>query len=300
MDVNSVDQILDLYLSHLGVEKGLSKNSLESYARDLQAFFDHVQGQRKVGPLDVRDEDLRLFLIEQHRQGKAPRSLARMVSSLRGLYRFLMREGVLSVDPTRTLETPRIGTSLPKDLSLKEVDALLAQPDPSSPLGIRDLAMLQLMYATGLRVSELVNLKINDLHLDVGYLAAYGKGSKERLVPIGEVANDKVKEYIRSVRPAFTKGARIPYLFLNRSGKRLSRQGFWKLLKRYALQAGIRSQIMPHSLRHSFATHLLEHGADLRSVQLLLGHSSISTTQIYTHINRERLKRIYDRYHPRA
>jgi integrase/recombinase XerD len=156
------------------------------------------------------------------------------------------------------------------------------------------------MYATGLRVSELVNLKVNDLHLDVGYLATFGKGSKERLVPIGEVAHEKVDDYIRSVRPTLSKGTKIPYLFLNRSGKRLSRQGFWKMLRRYALEAGIRSHISPHSLRHSFATHLLEHGADLRSVQLLLGHSSISTTQIYTHVNRERLKRIYDRYHPRA
>ena len=300
MDGESPERLLDLYLSFLGVEKGLSVNTREAYARDLHSLFDYLELQGLNNPLEVRPEQVRLFLIGQHEQGKSPRSLARMVSSLRGFYRFLVREGVLSSDPTSLLEAPKRGASLPKDMSIAEVDSLLSQPDQSTPLGVRDQAMLDLMYATGLRVSELVNLKVNDIHLEVGYVVAYGKGGKERLVPMGEVAVERLKGYLYGVRPALARGSKIPYLFLNRSGKKLSRQGFWKILRRYALQAGIRSRITPHSLRHSFATHLLERGADLRSVQLLLGHASISTTQIYTHINRERLKRIYDRYHPRA
>ena len=206
----------------------------------------------------------------------------------------------MAEDPTELLEVPRLGAPLPRDLTLEEVDRLLAQPDPAEPLGVRNQAMLEVLYATGLRVSELLALRLQDLNLEVGYDVAYGKGKKERLVPVGEVALEKLKDYLSRVRPGLTKSARAPYVFLNRSGRRLSRQGFWKLLHRYALQAGISSPVTPHVLRHSFATHLLERGADLRSVQLMLGHASISTTQIYTHLNRERLKQIYQRHHPRA
>ncbi len=296
----SAETWLDSYLSYLSIEKGLSIHTLDAYARDIRALFDYLDTSGNHDPLEVRAEQIRLFLIAQHQQGKSSRSLARLVSSIRGFYRFLLREGALLNDPTASIESPKRKMSLPKDMTLDEVDALLAQPDPTSPLGIRDQALLDLMYATGLRVSELVNLNVNDVHLEVGYLAAYGKGSKERLVPIGEVAIERLKTYLTEVRPKLAQGNKVPYLFLNRSGKKLSRQGLWKLIRRYALQAGIRSHITPHSLRHSFATHLLERGADLRSVQLLLGHSSISTTQIYTHINKERLKLIYDRHHPRA
>jgi integrase/recombinase XerD len=203
-------------------------------------------------------------------------------------------------DPTALLDVPRLGAPLPKDLTLEEVDRLLAQPDPAEPLGLRNQAMLELLYATGLRVSELLALTLKDLNLEVGYVVAYGKGKKERLVPVGEVALETLKEYLSSVRPGLAKSKRVSKVFLNRSGNGLSRQGFWKLLHRYALQAGISSPVTPHVLRHSFATHLLERGADLRSVQLMLGHASISTTQIYTHLNRERLKQIYQRHHPRA
>lgn len=228
------------------------------------------------------------------------RSVRRKASSLRGLFRFLLKEGIMEEDPTELLEVPRLGTPLPKNLTVDEVDRLLAQPDPGEPLGVRNKAMMELLYATGLRVSELLALRLRDLNLEVGYVVAYGKGRKERLVPVGEVALENIKEYLSAVRPLLTKSVRAPYVFLNRSGRRLSRQGFWKLLHRYALQAGIVSSVTPHVLRHSFATHLLERGADLRSVQLMLGHASISTTQIYTHLNRERLKEIYQRHHPRA
>jgi integrase/recombinase XerD len=245
-------------------------------------------------------EDVRFYFLGKKQRGMSARSLRRKASSLRGLYRFLQKEGYVDEDPTQLLEVPRLGVPLPRDLTLDEVDRLLAQPDPAEALGVRNRAMLELLYATGLRVSELLGLRLQDLNLEVGYVVAYGKGKKERLVPVGEVALGKLKEYLNSVRPGLAKSGRAPYLFLNRSGKRLSRQGFWKLLNRYALQAGISSPVTPHVLRHSFATHLLERGADLRSVQLMLGHASISTTQIYTHLNRERLKQIYESHHPRA
>jgi integrase/recombinase XerD len=190
--------------------------------------------------------------------------------------------------------------ALPRDLSLEEVEKLLAQPDPKHPLGLRDQALLEVLYATGLRVSELLGLRLQDLNLEVGFVVAYGKGKKERLVPVGDVAQERLKAYLTGVRPALCKAGKVPYLFVNRFGRQLSRQGFWKRLYRYALAAGISSPVTPHVLRHSFATHLLERGADLRSLQLLLGHASISTTQIYTHLNRERLKQIYQQYHPRA
>jgi integrase/recombinase XerD len=249
---------------------------------------------------DVRQEDVRFYFLGKKQRGMSARSLRRKASSLRGLYRFLRKEGTIDEDPTELLEVPRLGAPLPRDLTLDEVDRILVQPDQAEPLGIRNQAMLELLYATGLRVSELLGLRLQDLNLEVGYVVAYGKGNKERLVPVGEVALDKLKEYLTSVRHGLARSARSPYVFLNRSGRRLSRQGFWKLLHGYALTAGISSPVTPHVLRHSFATHLLERGADLRSVQMMLGHASISTTQIYTHLNREKLKQIYERHHPRA
>jgi integrase/recombinase XerD len=299
-DEKKLDELLDAYLDHLRVERGLAQNTLEAYSRDLTEFVRWVEEHLGRSLREVKEEDVRFYFLGKKQRGMSARSLRRKASSLRGLYRFLQKEGRVDEDPTQLLEVPRLGVPLPRDLTLDEVDRLLAQPDPGEALGIRNQAMLELLYATGLRVSELLALRLKDLNLEVGYVVAYGKGKKERLVPIGEAAMEKLKEYLSSVRPGLAKSGRAPYVFLNRSGKGLSRQGFWKILKRYALQAGISSPVTPHVLRHSFATHLLERGADLRSVQLMLGHASISTTQIYTHLNRERLKQIYESHHPRA
>jgi len=299
-DDRKVNELLDAYLDYLRVEKGLARNTLEAYSRDLAEFIQWVDKTLGRPLREVRDEDLRFYFLGKRQAGMSARSVRRKASSLRGMFRFLQKEGYMNEDPTEMLEVPRLGTPLPKDLTMDEVDRLLAQPDPTEPLGIRNQAMMELLYATGLRVSELLALRLQDLNLEVGYVVAYGKGKKERLVPVGEVALEKLKEYLSAVRPALDKTARARHLFLNRSGRGLSRQGFWKLLNRYALQAGITSPVTPHVMRHSFATHLLERGADLRSVQLMLGHASISTTQIYTHLNREKLKQIYQRHHPRA
>lgn len=293
-------QILDAYLDHLRAERGLARNTLESYSRDLVDFFNWAENEHSLSLVRFQEEDLRFYFLQLKRSGISPRSVARKMSSIRGFFRYCLSEGIIDTNPSVLLEVPRQESALPKDLTLDEVDRLLAQPKTTDPLGIRDHAMLEVLYATGLRVSELVSLRVEDLNLEVGYLVAYGKGKKERLVPFGDVALEKLKTYLLTARPRLRRTEKIPYVFLNRFGKRMSRQGFWKRLNQYALTAGIRSPVTPHVLRHSFATHLLERGADLRSVQLLLGHASISTTQIYTHLNRERLKRIYDRYHPRA
>ena len=292
--------LLDAYLDHLRVEKGLSRNTLEAYGRDLADFFNWAEEEQGRTPRDLGDDDLRLYFTRLRQKGVSARSVARKMSSIRGLYRFWLREGAVESNPAELLETPRSGAALPRDLTPDEVESLVGQPDESLPLGLRDRAILEVLYATGLRVSELMDLRLQDVNLEVGYVVAYGKGRKERLVPLGEEAADALKRYLASVRPRLSRKAKVPHLFLNRSGGRLSRQGFWKNLHRYALQAGIPGRVSPHVLRHSFATHLLERGADLRSVQLLLGHASISTTQIYTHLNRERLKKIYDQHHPRA
>jgi integrase/recombinase XerD len=226
--------------------------------------------------------------------------VTRHLVSIRGFYRFLEREGIARTNPTLLIESPKWVHKLPDVLDLEEVDRLLAAPDDTSPLGCRDAALLQLLYATGLRVSELVSLRLSDVNLETGYVVAYGKGSKERIVPIGEVAQRTTEKYLREGRKTLIKGRASPYVFVNRSGGKLSRQGFWKLLKGYAIGAGLKKRITPHTLRHSFATHLLAGGADLRSVQTMLGHVDIATTQIYTHVTRERLKSIHKTYHPRG
>jgi len=299
-DDRKVNELLDAYLDTLRVEKGLARNTLEAYSRDLAEFIQWVDNILGRPLREVRDEDLRFYFLGKGQAGMSARSVRRKASSLRGMFRYLQKEGYMAEDPTELLEVPRLGSPLPKDLTMDEVDRLLAQPDPAEPLGVRNQAMMELLYATGLRVSELLALRLQDLNLEVGYVVAYGKGKKERLVPVGEVALEKIQEYLSAVRPSLDKTAKARHVFLNRSGRGLTRQGFWKLLNRYALQAGISSPVTPHVLRHSFATHLLERGADLRSVQLMLGHASISTTQIYTHLNREKLKKIYQRHHPRA
>ena len=299
-DFQEICRLLDSYLDYLRMEKGLARNTLEAYSHDLTEFLHWVDEGFNGTLNEIQEKDLRLYFLHKRKQGISTRSMARKTSSIKNFYRYLQKQGHLSENPTDLLESPKAGSALPKNLSLEEVERLLAQPDPSELLGARDQAMLEILYATGLRVSELLALRLKDINMEVGYLVAYGKGNKERLVPFGDQALESLKRYLTTFRPRLCKSGKVPYLFLNRSGRKLSRQGFWKLIHRYALLAGITSPVTPHVLRHAFATHLLERGADLRSVQLLLGHSNISTTQIYTHLNSERLKKIYHRHHPRA
>jgi integrase/recombinase XerD len=292
------------YLDHLRVERRLAEHTLVSYARDLRSLAQFAAGEgTRVEGLDRRA--LERFVRQQMSSGLSPRSVARGVAAVRGLYRFLVFNQHLRENPADDLRSPRAWPALPKFLSIEDVDRLIAQPDVTTPLGLRDRAMLELLYATGMRVSELVGIRQADLHLDEQYLTCVGKGSKERLIPIGEQATDWVRRYQREVRPPLARRARTARLaaarlFVNTRGGPLSRIGFWKIIKRHGRQCGIGSSISPHVLRHSFATHLLERGADLRSIQLMLGHADLSTTQIYTHVLEARLRTVYDRFHPRA
>jgi integrase/recombinase XerD len=285
------------FLNYLRVEKGLSQNTLTAYGSDLEKLsrFASSIGKEFVS---IERDDLAQFLQHLHHSGLEPRSIARVLVTIRGLYKFLVLDNILKRDPTSNLESPKSWQSLPKFLLPEEVDRLLEAPDLSSDVGLRDKAMLEMLYATGLRVSELVAVKVEDLNLDLGFLLTLGKGSKERTVPLGKSAINWVRRYL-AVRPRFTKNASTPFLFVRSKGSPISRQVFWKLIVSYGEKAKI-GHITPHLLRHSFATHLLENGADLRSVQMMLGHSDISTTQIYTHITNERLKQIYKQFHPRA
>ena len=296
--------MIDAYLDHLRVERRLSNNTLESYARDLRGLAEFAAGAGR--PIDALDRrQLEAFVAGQRARGQSPRSVARAVAAVRGYYRFLLLDQRLAQNPAEDLRPPRAWPALPKFLSLEQVDDLIAQPDVATPLGLRDRAMIELLYATGMRVSELVGVRPADLHLDEQYLTCIGKGSKERLIPIGEQAADWVRRYARDGRPPLAqrsarKRPTAPRLFLNGRGGALSRVGFWKVLKRYGRQAGITSAISPHVLRHSFATHLLERGADLRAIQMMLGHADLSTTQIYTHVLEARLRSAYERFHPRV
>jgi integrase/recombinase XerD len=287
------------FLHHLTVERGLAKNTLLAYGRDLAKFgrFLDYKGRH---PRQVRQGEVNEFARRLSREGLNPKSIARALNAVRMFFRYLIVERVVAEDPTASVRAPRTWKTLPRFLTLQEVDDLLGAPDATSPLGLRDAAMVELLYASGLRVSELVSLRVRDLNLDVGYLSCLGKGSKERLVPMGRKAADRLRAYLERARPGLLRGASSPSLFLNSRGRPISRQGFWKILKKYGRAAGVRGRLSPHVLRHSFATHLLERGADLRSVQMMLGHADISTTQIYTHINRERLRKIYKDFHPRA
>ncbi|HEX3129815.1 MAG TPA: site-specific tyrosine recombinase XerD [Thermoanaerobaculia bacterium] len=289
---------LRLYLESLAVERGLSKNTVEGYRNDLMRLGESLA--RKGGPdlLTADAPTLAAHMRELRRQGLSPRSISRALSAIRGFYLHLIEIKERADDPAVNLQPPKLFKTLPKVLSEDQVEALLAAPDVSTPLGLRDRAMLELLYATGLRVSELVGLQLPQLRLDAGYLVAFGKGSKERIVPVGEQAEAWVRRYLREVRPGLAEG-RHQAVFVNFRGEPMTRMGFWKGLKAYGVKAGIRD-LSPHVLRHSFATHLLEHGADLRSVQTMLGHADISTTQIYTHIHQERIKTLYDRFHPRS
>ena len=286
------------FQSYLSVERGLASNTLESYARDLSKFLAHL-GREKVDWKRAGEADLVKFVHSESKAGLSPRSLARLISAIKAFYRWAVLESRIERSPATQLTSPKPWQTLPQFLTIKEVRALLALPDVGDPRGLRDKAMLEVMYASGLRVSELIGLRIADVRLRDGFLLCRGKGGKERLVPLGKSAVEAVRLYLDTVRPSLLKRP-TEDLFLSRLGSKFTRQGYWKTLKSYARKAGLEAKIHPHVLRHTFATHLLERGADLRSVQLMLGHSQITTTQIYTHVTRDRLRKVYDRFHPRA
>jgi integrase/recombinase XerD len=296
----SSEGVLDQFCDALWLEDGLSRNTLEAYRRDLRQFGVWLQKNRGLQITDAQRADLLAYLAERFQRNAKPRSAARLLSSLKRFYRFVLREGHTRLDPTLQLEAPKLPRSLPKILTEQDVEHLLAAPDSRLPLGLRDRAMLETLYASGLRVSELVSLTLPQLDQDGGVLRAFGKGAKERLVPLGEEALVWIRRYLLEGRPRILQAQRSDALFVTARGGPMSRQAFWSLIKRYALRAGIRKPLSPHTLRHAFATHLLNHGADLRVVQLLLGHADISTTQIYTHVARERLKQLHAKHHPRG
>jgi integrase/recombinase XerD len=285
-------------MNQLKVERGLSANTLAAYSHDLLTFFDFL-GRKGVAPLEVTQDDLIAYVGEK-RPHLSARSLARCLVSIRMFYRFCVSEEKIETNPARLLGIPKLHQHLPDILSRDEVEALLSQPDVQTVLGKRDKAMLELLYATGLRVTELIDLRVNNINLDAGFVRTMGKGSKERIVPMGSQAMDALRQYLGGGRASLLKRGGSSCLFLSSRGRSMTRQGFWKIIKGYAMKAGIVRRVTPHTLRHSFATHLLEGGADLRSVQVMLGHSDISTTQIYTHVAREKLRSIHEKYHPRA
>ncbi|HLV61055.1 MAG TPA: site-specific tyrosine recombinase XerD [Fredinandcohnia sp.] len=295
-----LEPLLDLFLTYVRVERGLRPKTVDAYGADLQRYLDflHREGVREADA--IRPEHVSAHLAELEEAGLSARSQARHLAAIRMFHRFLLGDRLATSDPARAVERPKIGRSLPVVLGHAEIEALLAAPDPATAVGARDRAILELLYATGLRVSELCDLTLDDLHLQAGYLVARGKGNKERIVPVGLVAIAAVEHYLRSARDAIARGRAGRHLFVGPTGRRLSRQTVWKRIRLHARAAGIRKEISPHKLRHSFATHLLEGGADLRAVQQMLGHADVSTTQIYTHVDRRRLRGLYDKFHPRA
>jgi integrase/recombinase XerD len=287
------------FVNCLRVEKGLSDNTIQAYRRDIQKFAAFAS-ERGLGTRDVTRSDVVDFLASLYRRRLDSRSVARHLVTIRNFFRFALLEGYIDEDPAATIESPRFRQSLPEFLSIAEVDRLLQQPDTNTVVGLRDRALIEIMYSAGLRVSELCGLRVDDLQMDPGCLRCIGKGHKERLVPVGKQALAVVRKYLRTGRPKLLRDNSSPYLFLNQRGGKLDRITFWKLLGAYGRKAALRKPLTPHMLRHSFATHLLDRGADLRSVQMMLGHSDISTTQIYTHVIEERLKHVYKAHHPRA
>lgn len=291
---------LDHYMNYLVVERGLAHNTLDAYGRDLARYLEYLEKNHIDTLQSITPAVVLRFLSHLKVAGLSARSRARTLAALRTFHKFLVREKLIVDNPTDQVASPRSIAALPHTLSPLDVESLLASPQGETPLAWRDRAMLEIIYATGLRVSELVSLKLSDLQMDVGYLTAFGKRSKQRIVPLGEVAVVALREYLQYGRPGLDRERGSHFLFLNRSGEGLTRQGFWKMIKRRGREAGIRQSITPHTMRHSFATHLLENGADLRSVQAMLGHADISTTQIYTHVTRERLRKIHAQHHPRG
>jgi integrase/recombinase XerD len=292
---------LDAYLTHLTVERRLAANSIESYARDLQLLAEYAAGCGVSIDALSRD-DLEAFVRDLMGSGRSPRSVARAIACYRGFYRFLVIDGRLKASPADDLRPPRAWKVLPRYLAVEEVDRLIAQPAVDTPRGLRDRALIELLYATGMRVSELISLRPSDINLEASYLTCTGKGDKQRIVPIGDEAADWVRKYVKQARPTLLGKRSSLRLFVNArgGGPGLTRVGFWKILKGYARQAGLTRTLSPHMLRHSFATHLLERGADLRAIQMMLGHANLSTTQIYTHVLEQRMRTVYDRFHPRA
>jgi len=290
------EELVRRFLNYLAVEKGLARNTLESYGRDLRRYSLFT---RTKGPEEITASDVASFMARLSTEGVSPRSVARCMAAVRGLHKYLMIDGLAAADPTVNAEIPGGWKRLPKALSAADVEALLGQPDTSTPIGLRDRAMLELLYATGLRASELVGLRIPNINLERGFLLVMGKGSKERAVPMGEAAIAAIREYLPA-RRNLLKGRDSDELFISSRRRGITRQMFWERIKHYAAKAGLAGDVSPHTLRHSFATHLLDNGADLRAVQAMLGHADISTTQIYTHVSRERLKRIHEKYHPRG
>jgi len=295
-----MEKLLAEFIDYLSVERGLAENTLASYRFDLEAYLSFCKKRQVGGIHQAGRNTVMAYLFQLQLEGRLPSTISRHLASLKSFYCYLFREGTMPEDPVAGLESPRPAQKLPRVLSVAEVDSLLAQPRTGEPGGLRDKAMLELLYATGVRVSELVSLNPAHLNLENGFIRCLGKGSKERIVPLGDVAARCLGEYLARGRSKLTVAGKTEALFVNRFGNRLTRQGFWKIIKKYALLAGIPRQITPHTLRHSFATHLLENGADLRSVQEMLGHVDISTTQIYTHLTGKRVREVYDRSHPRA
>ncbi|GEO25748.1 tyrosine recombinase XerD [Alicyclobacillus acidoterrestris] len=295
-----MDEWIQRFVEYLTVERGLSPNTLESYERDLHTFQSYLAKRGSCVIQEIQQHHIAAYLGYLHEAGRANATISRNLASIRSFFHFLVREDFILQDPTIHVDTPKIEKKLPRVLTPEEIERLLRAPDQSTPSGMRDYAMLELLYATGIRVSELVSLKATDVHLSSGFLRCMGKGGKERIIPIGEYAVQALDNYLQQARPHLVRKTKDDALFLNHHGTQMSRQGFWKILKKYAQEAGILKDITPHTLRHSFATHLLERGADLRAVQEMLGHADISTTQIYTHVTKGRLKEIYAAAHPRS
>lgn len=292
--------MLDAFLNHILIERGLSKNTVESYGRDLKRFLEFLEGNN-ISISSAAPAHIITFLSNLRERGLSARSYTRNLVVIRVFYKYLLSEKIVSSVPTANIELPGFSRRLPEVLSFADVEKLLNAPDISKPSGVRDKTMLELLYATGVRVSELVSLGTNDINMQVGYIIAFGKGSKQRMIPIGELAMIWIKKYVDEARPLIIKNRQSQYIFITTRGTKMTRQCFWNIIKKYALISGIdRDKVKPHILRHSFATHLLERGADLRAVQTMLGHSDISTTQIYTHINTARLKEIHKKFHPRG
>ena len=292
-------ELIDSFLDYLSVERGLAKNTIIAYREDLNIYLDFMI-KRGINALSkISKNDIIEFMLSEKEKGVSPTSISRRLAAIRMFHRFLARERVLKEDPTTLIDSPKLWKKVPDTLSLNEVELLISQPDPRSFQGCRDKAILETLYATGMRVSESTDLKTNNVNLDIGFLRCIGKGNKERVIPLGKKAISSINRYLEFSRAHFLKNKTTEFIFLNRSGNKLSRQSIWKLIKQYAKEAKIKKPIKVHTLRHSFATHLLERGADLRSVQEMLGHSNISTTQIYTHIDKERLKSVHKMFHPR-
>ena len=292
-------ELIGEFINYIAVERGLAKNTLSAYTRDLKKYLEFLAGKKATNPNSIAREHVTAFMMSLKKDGLSTTSICRNLAAIKMFHRFLVRESFSKEDPTTLIDTPKLFKRVPEVLSQKEIDLILQVAQKAGTKNKRDYAIVELFYASGMRVSELVDLKLTSINFDIGFVRALGKGSKERLIPIGKKAREALAYYCEKVRPKLLKTASTDILFLSQQSKKLSRQSVWKIIKAYASLAGIKKNIKPHTLRHTFATHLLEHGADLRSVQEMLGHADISTTQIYTHVDRERLKSVHKEFHPR-